>query len=150
MQTTVSSILKSGWGAFLAVAGVVSIVLDFTSPSISTGGGHNISLFGGGSFVLGWVMIVILMIVPASIARFSGWAPMNKAFASLWCFVIFIIWSAVHSIGSDPQHPPRPNLAFIGGLILCWRLLSMKATPEELKSIEVQKPAECDESNSSI
>lgn len=150
MQTTVSSILKSGWGAFLVVAGVVSIVLDVTSPSIPTGGDHNISVFGGGSFVIGWVMIVILMIIPASIARLSGLAPMNKAFAGLWCFVVLIIWSAIHSIGSEPQQPTRPNLAFIGGLILCWRLLSTKETLKELGSIDVQMPAERDESNTSV
>ena len=119
----------------MAVTAVVSIVLDLT-------------LFGEGSYVLGWLMIVILMIVPASIARFAGWAPMNKALGGIWCFVIILIWSVVRAIGSDPQHPPGNSLAYIGGLVLCWRLLTLKAKPEELTSKEAQTSAGCEEPNS--
>lgn len=132
MQPTSSSILKSGWGMFMLIAGVISVILDISSPHVTISDGQSIPLFRGGSFTLGWLTIVLLMILPAALMRQTGVAPIHKFLAFLWCFVVFLGWNVLHSLSADTSShtPPRPNLAFIGGLILCWRLLTKRPDTE--------------------
>jgi hypothetical protein len=118
-HTTTWGILKSGWGIFLAVSGVVSVVLDMSIPG-------DFPLFRGSSFTLGWIFIIGILIVPAASTRYFGAAPINSALAVTWCIAGFVAWVVIHSIAAevDPGKPVRPNLALLGGLILCWRLLT--------------------------
>lgn len=118
MNADISSILKSGWGLFLGLACVVSVVLDFAVR-------QHLPLFSNGSFTLGWLFVVGLFIVPAACARQIGIAPMNSFLAVVWCVIAILAWSVIHAISgeSGPQHTARPNLALLGGLALCWRLL---------------------------
>jgi hypothetical protein len=133
MQPTSASILKSGWGMFMLVAGGISVILDISSPHFTVSEGQSVPLFGGGSFTLGWLLIVVVMIVPAALMRQTGGAPIHKFFAFLWCFAVFIGWNVLHELcaGGSSNTPPRPNLAFIGGLTLCWRLLTMRVNTEK-------------------
>lgn len=117
-DTTTWGILKSGWGIFLAVSGVVSVVLDMSIPG-------DFPLFRGSSFTLGWIFINGILIVPAASMRYFGAAPINSALAVIWCIAGFVAWIVLHSTAAevDPGKHMRPNLALIGGLVLCWRLL---------------------------
>lgn len=117
MKPTTSTILKSGWGIFLAVAGVASVVLD-------------VATHGAGSFTLGWLGIAVVMVAPASAARSSGFAPIHKGLGVLWCIVAFFGWIIIHALGADTGHSPRANLAVVAGLVLCWRLLTQTDKPE--------------------
>lgn len=116
----------------MLIAGIISVILDISSPQVTISGGQSIPLFRGGSFTLGWLTIVLVMIVPAALMRQTGVAPIHKGLAFLWCFAVFIGWNVVHALGADPSshNPPRPNLAFIGGLVLCWRLLAKRPDSE--------------------
>lgn len=118
-DTSTWGILKSGWGLFFVVAGALSVVLDLSIPG-------DFPLFRGDSFTLGWLFIVGVLIVPASCARHFRAAPINSALAVIWCIAGFVAWVVIHSITAevDPGKPVRPNLALLGGLILCWRLLT--------------------------
>jgi hypothetical protein len=117
-DTTTWGILKSGWGIFLAVSGVVSVVLDMSIPG-------DFPLFRGSSFTLGWIFIIGILIVPAASMRYFGAAPINSALAVIWCIAGFVAWIVLHSTAAevDLGKHMRPNLALIGGLVLCWRLL---------------------------
>lgn len=120
--TTTWGILKSGWGIFLALAGVVSVVLDVASPSVQTSSG-TISIFGNGSMTLGWLFIIGAFVLPVAILRQFCEKPCNSVVAVLWCAFLLLLWGVVHAT-SDPSHPARPNLALLlGGVVLCWRLL---------------------------
>jgi hypothetical protein len=128
MQPSSKSILCSGWGLFLGVAGILSIVLDMAAPSVKLADGTSFPLFRGGSFTLGWLTIVGMMIAPAAALRQFRLAPINKFLAFLWCVVVFFGWVASHALfaGGDPNDPPKPNLTFVAGLVLCWRLLTRR------------------------
>jgi hypothetical protein len=134
-DTSTWGILKSGWGLFFVVAGALSVVFDLSIPG-------DFPLFRGGSFTLGWIFIVGVLIVPAACARHFGAAPINRALAVIWCIAGFVAWVVIHSItaGVDPGKPVRPNLALLGGLILCWRLLT-KPQQECPNSVIEEDPA---------
>ena len=119
---------------FMLIAGVISVILDFSSPNFTTSDGQSVPLNWGGSFTLGWLTIVLLMILPAGLMRYTGVAPIHGLLAFLWCIVVLWGWNVLHlSVDTSSQSPPRPNLSFFGGLILCWRLLTkrpdIEATP---------------------
>lgn len=140
MKSDTVSVLKSGWSTFLLVAGVISLILDFAVPSVRLSSGESFPIFRGDSFTLGWFFIIGILIIPAALTRHFGAAPINAVMALIWCIAGFIAWVVLHSIiaGFDPSKPMRPNLALIGGLILCWRLL---VTPKsEQPGIESEVP----------
>jgi hypothetical protein len=117
-DTTPWGILKCGWGLFFLISGIASVVLDMSIPG-------DFPLFRGDSFTLGWLFIIGILIIPAACARHFGVTPLSDTLAVIWCMVGFVVWLVIHSITAevDPGKPIRPNLALIGGLILCWRLL---------------------------
>ena len=131
----------------MLIAGLISVILDVSSPHVTIPNGQSIPLFQGGSFTVGWLTIVLLMIVPAALMRQTGVAPIHKLLALLWCFAAFLGWNVVHAISADASsnNPPRPNLAFIGGLILCWRLLSKR--PDKETASNTNEPAPTDTNN---
>jgi hypothetical protein len=145
MKSDTVSVLKCGWGTFLLVTGVISLILDFTAPSVHLPSGVSFPIFRGDSFTLGWFFIIGMLIIPAACTRHFGVAPINAVMAFIWCVAGFIAWAVLHSIAAkvDPGRPMRPNLALIGGLILCWRLL---VTPKsEQPRIESEVPPVSDE-----
>jgi len=119
------ALLCSGWGIIPIIAGIVFVIIDLASPTITTSTGESIAVFRGGSFTLGWIFIVVLMVAPAALARAIGLAPLNRPLAICWCLLIFFGWILVHA-GAAPHQQPKPNLALIGGMVLCWRLLTRK------------------------
>ena len=52
--------LLSGWGVFLVVMGVVSVILDVVAICYHSGTGINPVIFAVGSFTLGWLVIVLI------------------------------------------------------------------------------------------
>jgi hypothetical protein len=145
MKSDTVSVLKSGWGTFLLVAGVISLILDFAVPSVRLSSGESFPIFRGDSFTLGWFFIIGILIIPAALTRHFGAAPINAVMALIWCVAGFIAWVVLHSIiaGFDPSKPMRPNLALIGGLILCWRLLVIPK-PEQ-PGVEIEPSPVSDE-----
>jgi hypothetical protein len=121
-DTSTSGILMGGWGIFLAAAGIISAVMDFSAPSVQTNVG-TVRLFGPGSLTLGWLLIVGVFISPAILIRPFFKKACHPAAAVMWCIFAWVMWAAVHA-AIDPIHPARPNLALFGGFALCWRLLT--------------------------
>lgn len=115
-------ILSSGWGVFLVVAGIISVALDISSPSVKTNTGAA-PVFGAGSLSLGWLFIAGAFVLPPVIFRHFCKKSCHPVFAIAWCVFLVLAWGVVHS-ASDPGHPARPNLAMFGGIVLCWRLLT--------------------------
>jgi hypothetical protein len=124
-------ILLSGWGAFLAIAGVVSLALDLAAPRATLSDGSSFPLFLGGSWTLGWVGVMGIMLLPAIAMREFGKVPIDRGLAFLWCAAVFFGWVYLHVIGPEGQTPlpARPNLSMLGGLVLCWRLLTRPREP---------------------
>lgn len=128
-DTSTRGILSSGWGAFLAVAGVISVVMDISSPSVKTNVGP-VQIFAPGSLTLGWLFITGAFVLPPVILRQFCKRACHPVVAFIWCVLLFLAWAVVHQ-SSDPYHPARPNLALFGGIVLCWRLLTKKQPPKQ-------------------
>jgi hypothetical protein len=126
---TVTSILTSGWGLFMLVSGAISIAMDVSRPQVAPGNGQSLPLFGAGSAILGWLTIVLVMVGPAALMRKTGVAPIHKALGLVWCLAVFVGWHLMHALAAEgsTSQPPRPNLSMVGGLVLCWRLLTRRA-----------------------
>jgi hypothetical protein len=115
----------------MLIAGVISVILDFSSPNFTTSNGLSVPLNWGGSFTLGWLTIVLLMILPAGLMRSTGVAPIHGLLAFLWCIVVLWGWNVLHlGVDTSSYSQPRPNLSIFGGLILCWRLLTKRTAIE--------------------
>lgn len=125
MKVTAASILKSGWGIFLAIVGVLSIGLDIAAPVVTTAGGRELPMFSG-SFTFGWLLAITVMIGPAAAIRASGVAPIHKGLGFLWCFVAFSVWVVLRAALSGGQPSPMGMLLVLACLRLCWSLLTLR------------------------
>ena len=112
VTTSTKSILKSGWAIAFAVSLVLSIGLEVAAP--------------GSGAILGWIFVALVFIAPAILMRELGFAPIRRWLAGLWCFSLYMVWVIVHAF-MNPGQTPKPNLAMMGGLVLCWRLLQFVA-----------------------
>ncbi len=115
MKESTKSIFKSGWSIAFGVSLLISIALEIMVP--------------GTGAILGWLFVAVVFIVPAVLMRELGYVPIRQAFAVLWCIALYFIWVMIHAL-TDPGQTPKPNIAVIGGLILCWRLLQHPTTDE--------------------
>lgn len=128
-------ILKSGWGYYFILAGVFSVIMDLISPTVTVGS-QNVPVFAPGSFILGWILLVAFMILPAIGARKIGLAPMHGFFAAIWTFVAYFLWTAVNLFLSEGSSGPKGGLMLLGGVVLCWRLLTKRPKPQESQVTE--------------
>ncbi len=119
--------LLSGWGVFLAVMGVVSVILDVVAIFFHAESGTNMVIFGGGSFTLGWLVVVLLFVIPPLLVRKMRVVPISKWLAALWVIVAIFGWIFIKVVESSFESGSasiRPSFSFYGGVVLCWRLLT--------------------------
>jgi hypothetical protein len=129
------TIFKSGWGIFVAASAVISLAIDLWQPSYSGSDGNSYPLFGGGSATLGWLMIVVLMVLPAFGLREFRKSHVPKFVAIIWCLIVWFVWAGVHAMSAQASHTqPRGSLLFVGGLVLCWRFLRYGADQQTTKT----------------
>jgi hypothetical protein len=136
MTQSTKAILKSGWGIYLGVVGVISLALDLLRPSVDLTNGRSLSLFKGSAFA-GWIFVLVVMVSPALLLKEQGKTPLNKWLSGCWCFLLYVIWIALHT-AEAASVPPRPNLAILGGLVLCWRLLTWGRNQTEAGQVPVK------------
>ncbi len=97
--------------------------MDLANPGIALSNGGRFNLFGNGSATLGWLVVIIIFILPSYLLRSFAIAPINRWIAAFICFVGFVIWTALHNV-AEPNSHPRFNYTMWGCLILAWRLLT--------------------------
>jgi hypothetical protein len=122
MTTDSDRIFKSGWGFFLVVSLILSAVIDFANPAIPLAAGERCYLFGEGSALVGWVVCVILFVVPAWLLRNFGIAPIAWWLAVIVCLIGYLAWMALNFDSLRSRQKP-PSLTMIAALILGWRML---------------------------
>jgi hypothetical protein len=126
MDLSASRILRSGWGAFVVVAGVLAVLLDVKSR------------FYGGSWILGWLLSVGVFIVPAATWR-GGLGVIPKWCGWVWCIMAFLAWTLVHGIAAESAgtRPPVMSIGTFGCLVLCWRLLCWTKAPQSNSHLKI-------------
>ena len=123
LKSDANKILQSGWGIFLVVSLLVSIAMDLANPGIARPDGGRFNLFGNGSAILGWLIVISIFILPTYLLRAFGKAPINRWFAAFLCFVGFFMWTGLHA-ATESNNAPRFNFTMWGCLVLAWRLLT--------------------------
>lgn len=126
VEFSAKEFLLSGWGVFLAVMGVVSVILDVVAIFFHTETWTNMVILAGGSFTLGWLVVVLLFVLPPLLVRKMRVVPISKWLAVLWVIVAIFGWSCLKGVESSFESGSaiRPSLSFFGGVVLCWRLLT--------------------------
>jgi uncharacterized membrane protein YhaH (DUF805 family) len=126
-KSPTKAVLRSGWSIFFGANLTISIVVDLVelvaSSNFTFPNGRPFSLLMGGSAIIGWLFIALVFVVPAILLREFREAPIGKWSASAWCFVLWCTWVFVHEM-QEPGSVHRANFTMIGGMILCWRLLT--------------------------
>ena len=124
LKSDANKILQSGWGIFLVVSLLVSVAMDLANPGIARPDGGRFNLFGNGSAILGWLIVISIFILPTYLLRAFGKAPINRWFAAFLCFVGFFMWTGLHA-ATESSNAPRFNFTMWGCLVLAWRLLTI-------------------------
>lgn len=137
-----TQISKSGWGIFLIIAGVISVILDLV---VAGGGmqtrdlrGESVPMFPPFGFTLGWLGVVLVLIVPALVFRAARKRPIPKGVAFVWCALFAFGWLCVKALMADGS-PPQAGIAAIACIALCWRLLTWEE--EKFPSPPAANPA---------
>lgn len=136
MTTTSKSILKSGWAIFLGIALVISILLDLYLPDFMAPYGRGFSNRAPGGFTVGWLVMVLIMVVPAWVMREVRDRPVPDWLAMLWVVTVGMLWVLVQSLEAEQTgRPLRFNFSVLGALVLCWRFLRWAPDQTKLRAV---------------
>lgn len=117
VQLSAIDLMKSPHAVGIGIMGASSFGLDFTEPENNSG------------WILGWILLVSVIVVPSSLARLIKFAPLPKSLAVIWCFASLLLYFAGAGV-----LPINNGLHFIVAIImavwLCWRLLYVKSDPD--------------------
>jgi hypothetical protein len=142
MTTDSDRIFKTGWGVFLAVSLILSAAIDFTNPSIPLAAGERSYLFGEGSALVGWVVCVVLFVVPGWALRNFGIAPVAWWLAGIVCLIGYLAWMALN-FDAFRSRQKLPSFTMIATLILGWRMLRtprLTLAEEDHPLVEQEQP----------